>query len=445
MRPLYDWEIEIKEDNEKLKKEFVSSYSSKLNLNNRFITPFERIDIKEEYDLKNELLDEIIDESNEAYIKKNEPIFLNQFINELNSCDKFIDDKSRVDFHYKYTTDYNDYYESLKLDKYIDDHNNEIFESQKEILYEFEQDLNKFTRPIFNEDIKKFKTKYNKNGHDYFNELGMYDLIKKFNDKFYKKQFDKAFNILIEKYGPCNSPIPDSELNYLESQYPEFYWEGIIEQYNKDYFIKKSQSNLSENDVYFLTEYIRRDDWDIVNSHKVKISKEILNYKKGVPYVVIEYTDRIIKFIEFFANYGLERNYDKIFLISIPSSTKKRNANSSMKKSIDIIENKYRKGLLKFKRGREREIINCNDLLIRSEDVNPAHLSHKRPTYKDHIRTISFNENINIDLSNGVFFLLDDITTSGIIMNACTDILVKNGIERNEVYKFAIAKTASNY
>ena len=442
MKPLYDWEIEIKEDNIKLKNEFLSSYSSKLNLNNRFITLFERIDIKEKYDLKDEILDEIIDESNNSFIKKSEPIFLNKFLNELNSCDTFIDDKSRVDFHCNYTTDYNDYYESLGLDKYIDQHNKKINERQKEILYKFKQDINKFDKPIVYEDIQKFKTKYNMNSHNYFNELGMYDLIKKFNDKFYKKQFNEAFDIIIEKFGCYKSPITDQKFSYLESHYPEFYWEGLIEIYNNKYFVKTSQSHLSDNEVYYLNNYIRKDEWSKANLDDVKVSKEILNYKNGVPDIVSKYTDRIIKFIEFFANYGLEKNIDKIFLVPIPSSTKKRDENSSMKKSIDIIENKYENRLLNFNGGCERQIIGCNNLLIRSEDIIPAHLSNNRPGYGDHIRTISFNKSAGIDFDESIFLLLDDITTSGIIMDACEDILIRNGIEKNKIYKFAIAKTA---
>ena len=42
--------------------------------------------------------------------------------------------------------------------------------------------------------------------------------------------------------------------------------------------------------------------------------------------------------------------------------TIKTNAVGNSKKSIDIIEDKYKKGLLKFNNGREREIINCKDL-----------------------------------------------------------------------------------
>ena len=100
---------------------------------------------------------------------------------------------------------------------------------------------------------------------------------------------------------------------------------------------------------------------------------------------------------------------------------------------------------MKFNRGCERQIIGCNDLLIRSEDIIPAHLSYNRPKYGDHIRTISFNKSAYIDFDESVFLLLDDITTSGNIMYACRDILIRNGIERNKIYKFAIAKTAYNY
>lgn len=47
------------------------------------------------------------------------------------------------------------------------------------------------------------------------------------------------------------------------------------------------------------------------------------------------------------------------------------------------------------------------------------------------------------DLSdeNMAFVLLDDISTRGIIMKVCSDILVKHGVNRKNIYKLAIFAT----
>lgn len=491
--PLYNWEIEVKQKNDELKLEFLELYSEKLDLNNRFITLSEKIDIKEGYDLKDELLDEIIDNSNELFIKKNESKFLNEFYNQLNSNKELIDDEKRIEFHYKYSYNYHDYYESLKMDELIDKHNKRIIlneeylfkqelhslkkiitseekhilkskyinfdnyrsideiidrynrmyiaKYQDDVLSEFYDDLNKFTVPLNNGDIEEFKNKFNRNGENYFEKLGLDYLIKQFNKKKYKEQYKEVFVCLRQRYGSHSSPIPTSVNDYLISKFPNYDWDELIRNYNKQYFNNASKSNITEHGVYYLKEYIRKNDWGTSDSYKVEISKQILDYKDHVPDAITNFTNDIIKFVEFFANYGLDKNDKKIYLVSIPSSTKTRDNNSSIKQTIKIIENKYKKGLLNFHKGCEREIIDLSALLIRKEDINPAHLSKKRPTYNDHRRTIGFNQKIIGDYENNVFLILDDITTSGIIMNVCTDILVKNGINKNKICKLAIART----
>ena len=39
------------------------------------------------------------------------------------------------------------------------------------------------------------------------------------------------------------------------------------------------------------------------------------------------------------------------------------------------------------------------------------------------------------------FIILDDISTRGTIMNACEDILINNGVKKQNIYKFALFKT----
>ena len=109
-----------------------------------------------------------------------------------------------------------------------------------------------------------------------------------------------------------------------------------------------------------------------------------------------------------------------------------------MKKTIKIIEDNYKKGLIDC----DKEIINFSDALVRVEDVKTAHMNtDDRPKYNDHIRTIKFNNEEKYDFENGVFLVLDDITTTGTIMRACGDILRTNNIEEDKIYKLVIAAT----
>ena len=73
-------------------------------------------------------------------------------------------------------------------------------------------------------------------------------------------------------------------------------------------------------------------------------------------------------------------------------------------------------------------------------DVNSAHNEGPRPEYIDHINSISFNDDC-IFGEDTAFILIDDITTTGTIMDACEDILIENNIDNNTIYKLAISKT----
>ena len=439
-KPLYDWEIEVNQEKDKLKNEFLRLYSNELNLNSRYIGLSERSDIKERYDLNDELIDEIIDESNQIYVNKYNEKFLNDFLNKLDSYDSLIDDKTREELHDTYNTEYNDYFKTLGMNNYINEHNNRIIENQKEILKSLSHDLEKYNRPINHDEIKNFKNKCANEDDEFL--LKIKTIINNFNDRFIEEQFNDALNILRKDHGDYDLAVSDSEKAYLKVEYPDFYWDELIDKYHKEYFRNKSKSNITEHNVYYQKEYVRKDDWGRASSNQVRISKRILDYKDdNFDFVIDEFTGDMIKFIEFFSNFGLDSNFDKLYLIPIPSSTRERDKNSSMKKSINIIENKFQEGLLNFNENHEIEIVNGNGYLIRYIDIPPAHLSDKRPTYNDHIRTIKFNgKNISNSI-NSAFLLMDDITTSGTIMKACENILVKNGIYRDNIYKFAIGRT----
>ena len=420
-------------------KKFISDYSqfknnySKLldlilNKNQIFFT---KDDILENYR-------EIIDVANENLINNKKKIILNEFRNEINSNVDFIDENKRLFFKSKFNRDYFSYYDNLGFDKEIDKFNSNFIEKRKKEIYiEFHNDLKSFDKIITEEDIEKFKLKYVEYGFDFFTFLNMEKEIIEFNEKFYKKQINEAFNILRTNYSNLNSIISREILLELKLNYPNIDWDIIVQKYNRQFYKKKFESHKTTDGVYYLHDYIRKDDWEFSNPDQVKISKQILNYKNGINKAVVHFTNELIGFIEEFVEYELQSNIKKIFLVSIPSSTWARDKNSPMKKTIKIIVDKSEKSLINLTN--HQEIINLSDLLYRKIDITASHI--KRQSYETHIKTIELNKSNLNDADDGVYIIMDDITTTGNVMDACTDILIKNGIDSERIYKVVIAAT----
>ena len=354
------------------------------------------------------------------------------FINTLENINHFIDEDEKNKLNPKKDSHKN---------ALIDLHNTTIIKNEKrKISKEFKSDLKKITTIIDEKEIEKFKIKYNKDYCDFFTVLEMEDLINAHNQKLEKKQMAEVFSSLRQKYSSSNMPIPPEVASDLASNYPNMDWKPLIKNFNKQQFMQSYEKTI--DDVYYLHDYIRKDDWDDVSLERSQISKDILKYKDGISKVINKFTNEIIDFIANLSNYGIDDDIKRIYLVSIPSSTQNRDKNSSMKKSINIIEDNYKAGRIKFNVGCEKEIINFSNALVRIDDVKTAHTNNEnRPKYEDHIRTIIFRNENEYDLKNSIVILLDDITTTGTIMNACGDILLRE-IEKDKLYKLAIAATA---
>ena len=125
----------------------------------------------------------------------------------------------------------------------------------------------------------------------------------------------------------------------------------------------------------------------------------------------------------------------------MPSSTTERNKSATVKESIQIIENWYCEGKTRSEFNCKKEIINCSNLLKRVSDVPTSHLSKIRASYVQHINSIECEKSDILEMENIAFIILDDISTRGTIMNACEDILINNGVKKQNIYKFALFKT----
>lgn len=405
------------------KSAYKNNYGSLLSLIlNKKQVYFTKEDILENYN-------KIIDDANENFINKEKKIILRKFTNELNSQVDYIDDDERLFYKSKYNKDYYSYYDKLNFEGKINSFNyNFIEKREKEIYSEFKKDLKFISKPLTDEDIKKFKNKYTIYGHDFFTILEM-------EKEIHKKLISDAFNIIRKEYGNSDLLISKEKLSKLKSKYPYFEWDIIVKKYNMQFDKKKFEPRKTTDNVYYLHDYIIKDLWKDSDKNKVRISKKILNYKNGVNNVVIDFTNELINFLEEFIEYELDNNVKQIFLISVPSSTQSRDKNSSIKKTISIIVDKYENGLIIS----NAKIIDLNELLYRKIDIPASH--KKRQSYNVHMKTIGLNINKLENIYEGIFILLDDVTTTGNILNACSDILINNGVDSRSIYKIVIAAT----
>ena len=156
------------------------------------------------------------------------------------------------------------------------------------------------------------------------------------------------------------------------------------------------------------------------------------------------FNNELMKAISVLSNQVIPNNISKLALVSVPSSTVERDAGATMRKSIKCIENWYDEGKTETDFGCKKEIINCGNLLTRISDVITSHLvddSKPRPSYIEHKNSIECSKSEILERDEVAFIILDDISTRGTVMDACEDILIDNGANKENIYKFALFKT----
>ena len=191
--------------------------------------------------------------------------------------------------------------------------------------------------------------------------------------------------------------------------------------------------------VYYVYDYVPNDKEGYFNSNAIDLKNRIINYKNADPYEVALFTKDLMRAIATLTKDIMPKNVKNIGLVPVPSS--KVDKTTVLKESIYQIKRWYEDGTAK-QFGCDKNIYNYNNLLSRFKDVNTAHLG-KRPTFNDHLESISCSEN-NLSNKYTTFIILDDITTTGISMNACKRILENHGAKSNYIYRLALARTVSN-
>ena len=209
--------------------------------------------------------------------------------------------------------------------------------------------------------------------------------------------------------------------------------------------------------VYYLFDYDKNTKY-----RTGSLSKKLLNYKDYSD-DSIDYKDEfdyfnneLMKALSVLSNQVIPNNISKLALVSVPSSTVERDALATMRKSINCIENWYDEGKTETDFCCKKEIINCGNLLTRISDVSTSYLSKtqpmfydvttsykykSRPSYIEHKNSIECSKSEILERDDVAFIILDDISTRGTVMDACEDILIDNGANKENIYKFALFKT----
>ena len=196
---------------------------------------------------------------------------------------------------------------------------------------------------------------------------------------------------------------------------------------------------ISENNVYYVHDYIPEYNWNNYDFEDTEISQRILRYKDGKEVAMDFFTKELQKAIVELSNNILGSEVDEIALVAVPPS--KVDKYSPIRQSIDTIVDNFNHR--QFKREFEylREMHDFSRLLKRIKDVNTSHLKGNREIYARHITSIECNEEMISNSANIQFVILDDITTTGMIMKVCEDILLDNDVEEENISRLAIAQT----
>lgn len=196
----------------------------------------------------------------------------------------------------------------------------------------------------------------------------------------------------------------------------------------------------TEREVYYLHEYIPKKNWNEYDLNSIEMSKKLLEYKNDNNDDTFNlFTIELMEAIAYLSNNVMGNEVENIALVPVPPSKVYKHESNTIRKSINCINKLYELGNRSSLFGCSKKFVNHIDLLKRVWDVPTSHLE-RRPHRNEHIKSIECSKN-NLSKEYVTFILIDDITTTGNIMNVCQQILIKHWAVKRYIYKLAIAET----
>ena len=128
-----------------------------------------------------------------------------------------------------------------------------------------------------------------------------------------------------------------------------------------------------------------------------------------------------------------EINFNRIALVPVPRSLMYKESTIAIK-LMNII------GILEEDPLDFTVYYDCTGLIFRGSQCQTSHSSNIRPTFEEQFLSLKF-DNDKIVKEDVIYILVDDIVTRGITLKACEQHLSDNGIPKDKILKFAVAKT----
>ena len=195
-------------------------------------------------------------------------------------------------------------------------------------------------------------------------------------------------------------------------------------------------------DIYFIYDYIKSEirKGYIKNNEKlspkvkeiVKLDEKLIDYKYHNKQKKF-FTEELLEAMKLiYDSYFKDKN--GIALFAVPPSEKDKDPQT--KKSIDIIEDWLNNGKIVI----DFKVYNESKTLKRTITVESSKEGNR--SVEKHENSIEFYREEEMPSDIGII-ILDDITTSGNTMYACKKILIKSGLDEEDIIPLAIARTLS--
>ena len=196
--------------------------------------------------------------------------------------------------------------------------------------------------------------------------------------------------------------------------------------------------NKTKDGIYYIYNYVPVRRQKRADADEVQLSNDLLDYKDGKPEAINRFIYDLYDAVATLCNNCKRKN---IGLIAVPSSTVGHE--STVCKSISEIHEWSTHPFMRIPLDEDKKIYDYSNYLIRTSNVQKAAKARrgKRPTVEDHINSISVSTEKPLWKYRTTFIIIDDITTTGTVMQACRQILLNHGAREDDIICLAIAKT----
>lgn len=247
---------------------------------------------------------------------------------------------------------------------------------------------------------------------------------------YMKKNLEKKIIDVISVYQPIYPKTIANMLRVDKDTVKDYLYNKLGNSVYKDdnhyWWIRDCSLNWTHDKIYYLADYVPYRFWRYREECELNDSKMILALKDRKEDAVWQVADKMKAGInELIAKYV---KTDYLIFAPVPSS--KLNNKSAMFQVAECLSEEC-----SFHGN-----IYVMDIFQRLYDMPAAHEKKERPEYDEQMSSIrclypAFCSEYYTCI------ILDDITTTGTIMNVCKDILIENGMPEDNIITVAFAKT----